>query len=255
MGKVTASIDTARFRGAIAKSVRVTANDPARTVVTLEMRAQVMTTIDVLPTDNPMLSMAVGESRTIDLMLQATDQQPFTVLGLHKDPSVAVTVQSAAEGTPGPAADGTSKPVAAGSSRYRVRITPKAGASVGQSIAHVTLKTDRKKAKKIAIRAIVTVAGPVQVLPQQIILKPSAEPFSATVLIRKPTGDPLRILGVETADPHFTATFTPVKEGRDYSLVVRYTGKTNRGMVRSSLTVKTSEPLQPAIVIPMVGAL
>jgi hypothetical protein len=250
-------MDTARFRGAITKTVRVTANDPARTVVTLELRAQVMTAIDVLPTDNPVLRTAVGESRTIDLMLQATDQQPFTVLGLRKDPTVAVTVESAAGGptAPPPAARGRSKPVAAGSSRYRVRITPKAGASVGQSIVRVTLKTDRKKAEKIAIRAIVTVVGPVQVLPQQIIVKPSAEPFSATVLIRKPTGDALRILGVETADRDFTATLTPIKEGRDYSVVVRYAGKTNRGMVRSSLTVRTSEPAQPAIVIPIVGAL
>jgi hypothetical protein len=256
VGKVTASIDTARFRGAIAKTVRVTANDPAHTVVTLELRALVVTTIDVLPTDNPMIRMAFGESKTTELTLQATDKQPFDVLTVTADPSVSVAVR-AAPGEPSakPRRRKGAAAVAGGSSRYLVAITPKSATVVGQSIAHVTLTTDRKKAEKIPIRAVVTVVGPVQVMPAQIMLKPSAEPFSATILVRKPTGDPLRILGVETADRDFTATLTPVKEGREYRVVVTYAGKTGRGMVRSSLTVKTSEPAQPAIVIPMVGAL
>ena len=54
-------LDTARFRGAITKTVRVTADDLAQTAVTLEMRAEVVTAIDILPTDNPVLRMAVGE--------------------------------------------------------------------------------------------------------------------------------------------------------------------------------------------------
>jgi hypothetical protein len=257
VGKVTASIDTSRFRGAITKTVRVTADDPAQSVVTLELRADVVTAIDVLPTDSPTLRMAAGESKSIDLTLQATDQQPFTVIGFRADPSVVVSIQSAAEASPAapPAPSRRVKPVAAGSGRYRVRITPKAGAAIGQSIARVTLKTDRKKAEKIALRVIVAVIGPVQVLPSQIILRPSAKPFEASVLIRKPGGEALRILGVETADPDFIATLSPVTEGRDYKVVVRYSGKTNRGQVRSSLTVKTNEPAQPTIVIPMVGAL
>src|SRR6185503_3886689 len=168
------------------------------------MRAEVVTAIDILPTDNPVLRMAVGESKSIDLTLQASDQQPFAVVGFRADPTVTVSVQSAAEGSPAPppATGRKSKPVAAGSSRYRVRITPKPGAGVGQSIAHVTFKTDRDKARKIPIRAIVSVVGPVQVMPSQIILKPSAQPFEATALIRKPTGRTRRSVRAGTADAH-----------------------------------------------------
>jgi hypothetical protein len=236
--------------------VRVSANDPAHTAVTLELRAFVLTTIDVLPTDSPIISVPLGNSKTTELTLQATDQQPFEVLKLTADPAVSVTVEPApGEPAAKPRRHKGAPPIASGSSRYRVAITPKPDTGVGQSVAHITLTTDRKKAKKIPIRAIVKVFGPVQVVPEQIVLRPSGTPFSATVRVRKPAGEPLRILGVETADRDFSATLTPVKEGREYDVVVKYAGKMGRGAVRSSLTVKTGEPAQPSIVIPMVGAL
>ena len=257
MGKVTASIDTAHFRGAITKTVRVTANDPEHTVVKLELRALVVSLIEVLPTESPIIRMAAGESKPTELTVQATDKQPFDVLAVAADPPVTVTVRSA-PGEPAAkprAIKGAAQAIAAGSSRYLVTIAAKKDAAVGQSIANITLTTNRKKAEKIAIRAVVAVVGPVQVSPQQIMLKPSAGAFQATVKISKAAGAPLRLLGVESADPDFSATATPVKQGREYAVVVKYTGKSGRGMIRSRLTVKTNEPAQPAIVIPMVGGL
>jgi len=257
VGKVTASIDTAHFRGAITKTVRVTANDPAHTVVMLELRALIVSLIEVSPTENPIIRMTGGESKPTELTVQATDKQPFAVLAVAADPPVTVTVRNA-PGEPSVeprATKGAAQPIAVGSSRYLVTITAKTDAPVGQSIANITLTTNRKKAEKIAIRAVVAVVGPVQVSPQQIMLKPSAEAFQATVKVGKASGAPLRILGVESVDPDFSATFTPVKQGREYAVVVKYTGKVGRGMIRSRLTVKTNEPAQPAIVIPMIGGL
>jgi hypothetical protein len=256
VGKVTASIDTAHYRGAISKSVRVTANDPAHTGVTLELKADVASIIDVSPTESPIIRTTWGEPKATELTLQATDKKPFDVLSIEADPIVTVTVRSA----PGEplvkprAKKGAPKPVAAGSSRYLVAIAPKKDTAVGQSIANVTLATNREKAEKISVRAIVFVSGPVQFFPQQIVLRSSPNGFETTVKVSKESGSPFEILGVEAADPDVTATVTPVKKGREYDVVVKYTGKSGRGMIRSRLTVKTNEPAQPTIVIPILGA-
>jgi len=257
VGKVTASIDTAHYRGNISKSVRVTANDPAHTAVTLELKADIVSLIDVSPTDSPTIRTTWGEPKTTELTLQATDKKPFDVLSIEADPIVTVTVRSA-PGEPtvkARAKKGVPKPIATGSSRYLVAIIPKKDTAVGQSIANVNLTTNREKAEKIGIRAVVSVVGPVQFNPVQIILRPSPDGFETTVKVSKASGPPFDILGVESADPDFTATTTPVKKGSEYDVVVKYTGKPGRGMVRSRLTVKTNEPSQPTLVIPILGSL
>ena len=68
-------------------------------------------------------------------------------------------------------------------------------------------------------------------------------------------GNTLRILGVESSDKDFVPTVRAVVRGREYDVVVKYVGQPNRGVVRSSLTVKTNEPHQRSIVVPVVGAL
>ena len=255
MGKVTASIDTAHYRGPISKSVRVTANDPAHSGFTLELKADVASIIDISPTESPIIRTTWGEPKPTELTLQASDKKPFDVLAIEADPTVTVTVRSApGEPVVKPRAKkGAPKPVAAGSSRYLVAIAPKKDTAVGQSIANVTLTTNREKAEKLRIRAIVFVSGPVQFFPQQVVLRPSPNGFETTVKVTKEGGPSFEVLGVESADPDITATSTTVKKGREYDVVVRYTGKAGRGLIRSRLTVKTNEPSQPTIVIPIMG--
>ena len=255
MGKVTASIDTGHYRGAISKTVQVTANDAAHTAVTLELKADVASIIDVSPSEAPLVRTAWGEAKATELTLQATDKKPFDVVSIEADPMVTVMVRSAAkEMAVNPrAAKGAPQPIARGSSRYLVAIAPKKDTAVGESIANVTLTTNRENAKKISIRALVSVLGPVQAVPAQIVLKPSPDGVEVTVKVTKPSGPPLKILGVEADDPDFAATATPVNEGREYDVVVKYTGKPGRGMVRSRVTVKTNEAAQPTIVIPILG--
>lgn len=257
MGKVTASIDTGHYRGSISKSVRVTANDPARTALSLELKADIVSLIDVSPTENPIMRMTWGDLKPTELTVQATDKKPFAVLKVETDPQVTVTVRNA-PGEPVVKArtkKGAPKPVAAGSSRYLVAITPTKNATVGQWVGNVDLITDRDKAEKVTIRPMITIAGPVQFDPVQILLRASPDGFQSTVKLKKPSGTPFDVLGVESADPDFTASTTPVKAGHEYDVLVKYTGKAGRGMIRSRITVKTSEPSQPTIVIPILGAL
>ena len=181
----------------------------------------------------------------------------FDILAVQADPSLRVAVRP---DPPTPAARhpvqrAHGRPVAAGSSRYLVTITPTPKAPVGSSIAIVTLSTNQPKAETVTIRAVLSVTGPVQVVPQRLEVQPGPEAPVLHVKISKPRGGTLTILEVASSDPEFKATTSAIAKGREYDLAVRYTGKPGRGPVNSRITVKTDEPQQRTIVIPLSGRL
>jgi hypothetical protein len=215
-----------------------------------------VTAIDVTPSESPFVRLTLGDSTPTELTVAASDGKPFAVLGVEADPTVTVTVRPPDGQPPTKKQARTKKALATGSGRYLVSIVPKPDLPLGQTVANVTLTTDRPKAERVAIRAVLMVVGVVRVDPDRLIVRPEAEvPVLHARLRKAESGDPLRILAVESSDADFSASFTPVRDGREYDVAVRYTGKPGRGVVNGRITVKTSEPTQPAIVIPLAGRL
>jgi hypothetical protein len=254
VGKVTASLDTSHYKGPIAKSVSVRINDSKAAPIVLQLKGEIVTLIDVAPTENPVLRMTVGERKSTEVTVAAADRKPFDVLAVQADPSVEVTVR------PDPQAASARKAkrsaagaVARGSSRYVVTIAPSPSVTVGQTIANVTLTTNRARAEKVALRPVLIVAGRVAIEPSYLHVQPGPEPIVLHAKIVKSGGGPLKVLGVESADPDFTAKTTSVGDGREYDLAVTYTGKPGRGLVSSRITVKIDEPGQPTVILPITG--
>ena len=256
VGKVTASLDTSHYKGPITKSVQVTTGDPGARPVVLLLKAEIVTVIDVAPSITPVLRTTAGEPKPTELTVSAADGKAFDILAVQADPSVRVAVRP---DPPTPAARhpprAHGRPVAAGSSRYLVTITPTPKAPVGSSIVKVILSTNQPKEETVTIRAVLSVTGPVQVVPQRLEVQPGPEAPVLHVKISKPRGGTLKILEVASSDPEFKATTSAIAKGREYDLAVRYTGKPGRGPVNSRITVKTDEPQQRTIVIPLTGRL
>ena len=257
VGKVTASLDTSHYKGPITKSVQVTTGDPGARPVVLLLKADIVPVIDVAPSNTPVLRTTVGEPKPTELTVSAGDGKAFDILAVQADPSVRVAVRPDPP-TPAarhPAQGAHGRPVASGSNRYVVTITPTPKAPVGSSIAIVKLSTNQPKAETVTIRAVLSVTGPVQVVPQRLEVQPGPEAPVLHVKISKPGGGTLKILEVASSDPEFKATTSAIAKGREYDLAVRYTGKPGRGPVNSRITVKTDEPQQRTIVIPLSGRL
>lgn len=257
MGKVTASIDTSHYKGPITKSVTVTTNDPAGGAILLQVSAVVTSPLDVTPNDFPFIRTTVGDAKPTELTLAASDGQLFDVLGIDAEPALRATVRAlpiAKPSIPAPKKPGpTRKPAARGSNRYLLTLTPKRDLPIGQATANVTVRTNLAKAETVPIRAVVVVTGPVAVFPEQLVIAPSASPPVLHVKLTKRKGSPLRILGVTSTDPDFTPTSSAVADGHEYDIVITYGGKPNRGPVNALITVKTTEPDQAAIHIPIRG--
>jgi hypothetical protein len=255
VGKITASLETEHYHGPITKSVRVTTKEPTPQQVMLELKAEVIAPIDVTPSETPVLRATFGEPATADVTLSASDKKAFDVLEVKADPGLSVAIRPAPDApvvTPR-ARPGRKAPIATGSSRYVVTITSTKDAPVGNAIANVTLTTSVHKAATVSIRPFLIVAGRLQILPTRLAVQPSSATQPLRVSISKPGGAGLSILAVECGDSDFTVAATAVTEGRQYDLVVTYNGKPGRGPVNTNITVKTNEPGQETIVIPLGG--
>jgi hypothetical protein len=249
-GKVSASLDTSHYKGPIVKSVSVFPREPAGQAVVLQLKAEIVTELDVAPTDTPVMRITRGDPKPTELTVSASDGRPFTIVALEADPAVAVTVAPSSGTTPPPRKKRAAKVIAAGDSRYRVSILPKADLPVGQKIAPVTLTTDRPKAEHVAIRAVITVVGAVQVVPDRLVLHGANATAPVHGRLTKATGGPVKILGVDSSDTDVTATSSPVREGREYNLTFRYGGQPGR-TVDARVTVRTDDPEQPTVVVPI----
>lgn len=236
MGKITAALDTSHYKGRVSKSVRVTTNDPAEPAFTLTLSAEVVRLIEVTPNDTPSLIGTPEQLRPAELTLTAADGKPFDITRVEADPRLEVSV--------------TPAPVATGSSRYLVTVKAKPDVPVGRTIAPVTIATSHPRAATVPIRVNLVVQGAVQILPDRILFQPTAT--VQRVKLRKTEGPALAILGVESSDPELKATPAAVEEGREYDLAVEYTGQPGR-VLNARITVRTNEPRQQAIVIPVVG--
>jgi hypothetical protein len=255
VGKLTASLETQHYHGAITKSIRVTTKEATPQEAMLELKAMIVTPVDVSPSETPVLRTTYGESATAELTLSASDGKPFDVLAITADPTVTVSIRPApgvSVATPKRKPAGK-PPLGAGSSRYVMTITSNKDAAVGNAIVNLSLTTSVHKAATVTLRPFLIVAGRLQVLPPRVYLQPAAATQPQRVSISKPGGTGLEILGVESADPDFAATVSPVTEGREYDVIVTYKGKPDRGPVNTSITVKTNEPGQQTIVVPLAG--
>ena len=252
VGKVKASLDTTDYKGPITKSIQVTTNDGSRNPVVLQVKAEVISAIDVQPNDSISVAGKVGALKPAEVTVSSTDGRPFDVLAVKADPSLIVSVKPPADHN-GARRTANGGAVASGASRYTVTITPKADVPVGRSLATVTLTTNHPDGERIPLQVSLVVSGDVRVLPETLVLQPSGTTDNH-VTISKAQGEALRILGVESSDPELVANVRTVAKGREYDIVVKYVGKPHRGVLRWSITVKTNERHQRSIVIPVIGA-
>jgi len=256
VGKVTAGLDTAHYKGPIVKTIQVTSNDPQTHQVQLELKAEVLSLIDVAPSETPLVTTMFGAARPTEITVSTSDGRSFDILAVQADPSVHVTVRSAVASAAArrPAA-APGRPLARGSGRYLVTITPGKDVPVGRSVANLTLTTNLAKAPTVPIRAVLVVTGPVEVVPDQLWVQPGDGAPTLHVRLRQVSGTGLQVLAVESSDPDFTTAVAVTAEGREYDVTVRYTGKPDRGRVSARITVKTNQPGQGAIVIPLAGSI
>jgi hypothetical protein len=229
----------------------VRTNDPDAASVVLELRANIVSAIEVTPNDTPLIRGAVDDLKPAVVTVSAADGRAFDVVKVDAPPTVRVEIGPA----PGAPAVKTKKKgaVASGAKSYAVVITPTSATPIGSSTATVVVATNHPKAHSVPIRTRLIVAGRVAVDPPQLFMAPGTGGAPLHVRISKRSGSPLEIGEVTSTDRDFRASATPVSQGREYDLAVSYVGAPGRGAVNARIMVKTNEPGQDVLVVPVAG--
>lgn len=269
-GKVSASISTDHFKGPVTKTVTVTTNDPNKSRFILELKANITVPIDVQPMDSISLTAKIGEEKSQELTIIANDGKPFDIVSIKDVPGLKTKVEPILEPGAKPAKAASAagiKPAAAGSAKYKLTVSTLPDAPVGRSFQSIEVATSHPKVPSMSIRVSLLVQGEVEVVPERVYIQSTpplpagdgspapaaAPPMAQTVKLRKAAGTPLKVEGVSSSDPDFATSLKTIQEGREYDLEIKYTGKPGRGMISAQVTVKTNEPKQQQIVIPVAA--
>lgn len=256
MGKVTAAVHTANFKGPITKSVTVTTNDPENAHFTLQLKANVLVPVDIQPSENISFMGKADQLKPQELTIVSADKSNFDITEVvTADQNFKIVVVAAPE--EGTAPKPKSGCVASGANRYKVTVSPAANLAVGRVNSSITLKTTHPKAAELPIRIYGNVLGDVEVSPQQVTLstgpQAAAEAKVQHIAIKKATGDPLKISGVTSDNAGVTTALKTVTDGREYDLEVKYTGEPLTMALTAKVTLKTNDPRQPSIDLPVWG--
>jgi hypothetical protein len=256
VGKVTAAIHTTSFKGPITKSVTVTTNDPDHRTFALTLKAMIAVPIDVQPSENVSFMGRYDELKPHELTLVASDGKPFDITSATlADPTFKVAVEATPEtGTAEKPKAGT---LASGSSKYKVTITPPANPKVGRVTTTLDIATTQPKSPTLAIRIIGSISGDITYAPQTVMLmggaSATAEQKEAKILLQKPEGDPLKVLGATANNPALKPSYKMVKDGREYEVTVKYDGPALVTALNAVVTVQTNDKRQPTVEIPVWG--
>ena len=219
-GTIRASIHTGNLRGALAKGITVTHDDPTQGPIALSVRANVVGSVQVLPM--PMISIAPrakgpAEPGRLIVRKEASESGKLDVTNLTASaPWMKVSKRVVTEEEP----PSSGLPVALpGDTIVSVDAT---GAPVGTSAETLTFSTGLSREKSISIPVRVTVRGPLIVQPRDLLLNlDAADPSHATgrilAAVREDL-DPKKIV-VAADSPAFTFRMEPAGD-RGYNVFV-----------------------------------
>jgi hypothetical protein len=259
-GKVTASIDSARFKGPISKSVTLYSNDPAKERTILSLKAEILVAIDVRPRDRVILRGKVAEQEPTVLQLVASDGQAFDILAVEKrsdDLEISIVPAPALQGEKAPKKPKLNKEaVASGHSAYEMTVKVSPTAKPGRMADRIRLTTTHPKMAAIDVSVSGKLDGDLTVQPERLFFLSSRGGTAAQrqelTLAKRPKGG-LEVKSVTTTDATFEAKVIPVSEGKEYKIEVLRTADAIGTQSQAQLVIMTNDPLQPRIEVPLLA--
>lgn len=250
-GKVSVTVRTARYRGAISKAVTVYSNDPNNAKASLHIKGRILVPIEVHPSEHINLAGKVGSIEPGELFLIARQGDPFDVLSVRNALDYLRVELEPAPEKAAPRADGSAAPaleqavgtVAGGHAAYRLQVSVADDAPIGRISDTIHLKTNHPKEPNLQIRVVGQLRGEIEVRPTTLYFRSrgSGEPTRARKVnvFRKPDGD-LKILKVESSSPDFVPSTTTVQEGLEYQIEVTRPEEKLRIPAQGTLTIRTN---------------
>lgn len=239
-------MDTREFAGTVHKTLYLFSNDPANPVRTIPVELKIKPRYRMFPAARNYVAGDDG-SVTVTAYLYAPPERPLNVTG------------AASEGLPGDVSfepwEGKMADPDLGEQelpRKGYKFTLKIanipdGSQLGTNIA---IATDDPIFPKLNYQVFVQKG--IIALPQSVYLgEVGASPRKMSFLLTRPGRD-FKITSLESDSKHLTASSSATKSG-EYRITINYDGQAEKGDYHATISIKTDDPKQPLIEVPVIG--
>jgi hypothetical protein len=243
VGTVRAVVKTAGMHGQISKHVTVFSNDPDRPTVTLTMTGRVIQSIEIFPSRDILLPLTPGRPASVEAVIRSNEKEPLEIQKVETSLDfIHARLLPPAPGTTG-----------AASADHHVEISLEKAPATALFEATVTLHVNRPANPEIVLhvsgypRTAVT-ATPPRLYFGELKAGPSI-PTARTITLFRREGS-FQVLEAKTEDPALTLQVDPSADGGYTDVRVIYRGGWQPGAIAGKITIRTSDPARPTIVVP-----
>jgi len=244
-GEIVATMDTSKYRGFLAKSVKVVSSDPAQANVQLTLKANVHSWMEVLPSWSANLTSDLGQGARKVLYLKNPDKDvPLAPPTAESSTGlVTATVEKI---------ETTSEEATKGDYRLVVELSPKAPAGpLGGKIKLTSAE------RSVYVTVGGRVHGPISIFPVSLNLighpEGSGRPARLSgiiTLVARPDQPEFRIQGIQSNDERLKLEPIPDPDKRRHRIAARWTGEKVKGDFQGTIRITTDHPTMPEIQVP-----
>lgn len=245
-GKTRVVMDTSEFFGVVHKTLFLFTNDPAEPVRAIPVEVTIDPRYRILPPGK--VHIVEDSSLTVEAYLFAPTDHPLNITDSEMQGLPGGTVR--VEPWEGPMADPDRNEPSLPRKGYKLTIRLTGIPEGGQFGSTVVLTTDDPNFPKITY-AVYAQKGILTVPSSLFMGEIGAATRTMIVALTRPER-PFKITDVSADSVHLSVKPELMKNG-DYRLSVAYDGKASKGDYHATITVKTDDPKQSQIYIPVTA--
>jgi len=239
-GRIEAAMDTHSFRGKTSKSINVYSTDPDSPLTLLRIAAQVKPIVDVTPPSPASIALASAGPTVKEFQITTAGPDPVEVKGV-------ATSSRHAQARLEPAPPQNGRPA------YKLVLTVAPDAPMGRSMVVVTMQNTSPREPSTTLTVLCDKG--IVAIPQNVFLgtvDTRRQTPAIQILTLKKAGGSFRILEAAAEDPWLEVKPQTVAEG-EYRVTLTCRGPVLPGQIRTKVIVKTDDPVQPRIEVPVMG--
>lgn len=235
---IAVSFDTRADHGPATRTITVFTNDPNHQQLQLTMRGDVKVQVEASP--SLVMFERIKRGTEPSLQVTLTDEMPDRTFKVgpitNANPDIKVA----------------SQPIRGAKPRALLTITLLKTAPAGPIADLVKVNTSRVP---VEIPVSGTVLGDINVNPPQVSFGIVPHHASALRFVRLTnSGDhPVKVTSIASNNESVTAGVEPVKAGKEYKITVQLRPNTPDGVLRGMLAIKTDDPRQQDVKVPVYG--
>jgi len=244
---VKVKIDTKEIAGDFSKHLILVSNDIREPLKYIPVHVKTVPRYHFISQPAGVVIVEEG-GKDVEVYLTSPKEKPLNVLGVEVvgNPGTATFAPWSGE-LADPQLEDPVKP----RTGVKIKVHLDEPMTSGRAASTLAIQTDDPQYP--VIRFTIFAQKGIVVLPASVFLGDVGKATRTTSVILSRPNKPFKILGIDSDSSYVTAHAEMVTGDWEYKILVDYSGKAPSGDLRAMLTVRTDDPKQPKVRIPVMG--